>query len=781
MHPILRKLFTNTESDAFRLLQKQVDVSKSVQNSTSDNDNCDLTPDEYEQSGQLIPIDYGLSLRLAVQEHKQSEQKSPITEVDNISPLTELVNPELIDYYQKLIETLEAKTKVSKDHPEREFIDIEHETIAKEIEQWIGKLIKETEAKRGSNLAQGDIYELEALTWFHFDSLITSINVKSLKQDIDEFCKSSRFDELSVEDQKQEKAELVDDLIKRYPLKKDELEILVDLLTSKTDEKGLFEILRKIWNQYELGTKKGTISKIILNHLVSTGVLSTFPLLFQYGINFVTGGFVVGNPIGAYCDLKAQTKSAELMNHVEQKINERICKSLFFRRYEFTQETSLGKLFMVVENGKRSTINLLSESISQLVPQSAGIGTSFGCLLLINPILAGINFLSIPASLLIQRSYNKKISPIHRAQIKQGEKLATQLAELKAGMQEILTSSHIPEVATSFKDKMDEVDKLSLQKLIYQIKMRFAGYFIFKASSAASLGAGLVLYHLEQISEKAAFSNLFYAGSLSDPFKNLIDMYFTRFADYIRDIERMEEVLGEADTLDPPNGEKEKMRRPVSELASHDISIKDLRFKNILNGVNIDIHDGEFVTIVGPSGSGKTTLLRNISGLYEPENGSVTVGGIPINGIKKYGDESIYSIMSYCNQDPQIFQEMTLRENLMLWSNKKVDDAYLKQVLEELDLHKFTDKLDEKVNHFSGGEKVRVGVARTLIKGAKIMLLDEPTASLDSQASLEVRKILRRIHERYPETTIICVTHDEKLIEDSLVVGRSINLGNNSN
>jgi ABC-type transport system involved in cytochrome bd biosynthesis fused ATPase/permease subunit len=141
--------------------------------------------------------------------------------------------------------------------------------------------------------------------------------------------------------------------------------------------------------------------------------------------------------------------------------------------------------------------------------------------------------------------------------------------------------------------------------------------------------------------------------------------------------------------------------------------------------------------------------------------------------VKKYGRESLYSVMSYCNQNPQIFDGMTLRENLMLWSKKEVEDKEIKKVLIDLHLEKFVDKLDEEVKHLSGGEKVRIGVARTLIKGAKIMLLDEPTASLDSQAAAEVRKIIGEINGKYPDTTIICVSHDEELIKTSK---RSVNM-----
>jgi len=104
------------------------------------------------------------------------------------------------------------------------------------------------------------------------------------------------------------------------------------------------------------------------------------------------------------------------------------------------------------------------------------------------------------------------------------------------------------------------------------------------------------------------------------------------------------------------------------------------------------------------------------------------------------------------------------RENLNLWSQEKVPDEKIRQVLRDLHLDSFAGRLDEEVKNLSGGEKVRIGVARTLIKGAKIMLLDEPTASLDSQSGTEVRRIIKEISEKYPDTTIVCVSHDNELI-----------------
>jgi ABC-type transport system involved in cytochrome bd biosynthesis fused ATPase/permease subunit len=259
-----------------------------------------------------------------------------------------------------------------------------------------------------------------------------------------------------------------------------------------------------------------------------------------------------------------------------------------------------------------------------------------------------------------------------------------------------------------------------------------------------------------------------YSDRLNRPIRDLVNLYFNHFSRYIQDIERMDAVLGEYEKLDLPEGDKETERVSISELENFDISIAGLRFKNILRGLNLEIRQGEFVAISGASGAGKSTLLRNLVGLYRPDSGEIKIGGVSNERIKKYGPESIYTAMSYCNQSPQIFEDMTLRENILLWSkDETVDDERIKKVLTDLHLEKLISSLGEKTRNLSGGEKVRLGVARTLVKGAKIMLLDEPTSSLDSQAATEVRKVIAEIHEKYPDTTIICVSHDEKLIESS--------------
>lgn len=531
--------------------------------------------------------------------------------------------------------------------------------------------------------------------------------------------------------------------------------------------------------------RKGAVAKIMLNYFIAHTIHGITPYFFQYGIALPTVGLLTGNSVSAYFELMGEINEAKLMTDVRSKINKRISQSLIFNKYRFTQDRSLGEIIETLDRGKESTINLLSKSMSILLPQSAGIGAAFTGLMLINPLLGLINLASIPITFLIGKIYNRNVTPVNRDESKAKEKVANDLASVKDGVETILTSPHKQKIESSVNDKMDQLDKLTLKRLLYETKMRYAAYFTFSTTQLLSSIAALFLHWAGKISEGAVFSNVLYSEGVSDPFKDLINKLCTEFPRHRENIARMEKILGESDKLDLPDGEKEQKRIPVSQLKNLNICIKGLKFKNILNGVNLDIHEGDFVTIAGPSGIGKSTLLKNIVGLDQPDSGSIKIGGegksagINTTDIKKYGDGSIYSIMSYSNQKPYIFPEMTLRENIVFY-NECTDDESLKKLLEYLNMHKFTDMLGEKINHFSGGEAVRIGLARALYTKPKILLLDEPTQGLDSQYASEVRDILKKIHSE--GTTIICVTHDDELIKYTSALkrqgkGKSINLG----
>lgn len=768
------------ESYFFRPIKEEVEKNKETAEIKP------LTSSEHEGTEQkpMTLKDHWLSLRQSIQD-KLAIEKPTAEEQEKTKLLGELITPELMAKYKQILKNFNDKTKKSEEHPQREFININDEELSNNIESWIDNLVNEVRSKKEAGLNENDTEELEARCWLLFDSIGSVMNTKSLEKDIAYFYKDKTPDEGGEKEQEKQKSELIKDLQSRYQLDKIEVEILVDLVKSDNGQnenyspKILVETISRLWSEYKLGEKKGTIAKISLGYLLSRGVESFAPSLFQnimaqdkFNVAVFLEYFGL-NKISEFIDAKTDIELAKVMNEINHQINERITNSLFFQEFEFIHEKSLGEIFSTLERGKKSTEQILQDTISKFAPTLVGIGMSLAFLTKINPILGAIGIGSLPIMYKIAKKQNEKIWPMYEKEKREEEKIATRLSSVKSGFEEVKISPETSSIAHHVKEQMDTKDTLSTQRFIEEIKMRLKRMIPFDISTIVAAGMGGALQEVGKISGGAVLSNIIYSNQLNRPVQELVNLYFNEFSRYIQDIQRMDEILGAYEKLDLPEGEKEKDRVSVSELENFDISIKDLRYKNILHDVSLDIKQGEFLTIAGASGAGKSTLLRNLVGLYKSDGGEIEIGGVNNDKIKKYGKESIYSIMSYCNQNPQIFEGMTLRENLLLWSKEGTADEKIKKVLEDLHLDKFIGKLDEEVKNLSGGEKVRIGVARTLIKGAKIMLLDEPTASLDSQAATEVRKIISEISEKYSDTTIICVSHDEELIKSSK---RSVNM-----
>lgn len=171
----------------------------------------------------------------------------------------------------------------------------------------------------------------------------------------------------------------------------------------------------------------------------------------------------------------------------------------------------------------------------------------------------------------------------------------------------------------------------------------------------------------------------------------------------------------------------------------------------------LEIDDGEFLTLFGPSGAGKTTLLRMIAGLEKPDSGIIRVD-----------DEIWYDSTLHINLPPQkrsigfvfqdyaLFPTMSVYENLLFAASQKTQKSLIDELLELTELsnlaHRFPDTL-------SGGQKQRVALVRALVRQPKILLLDEPLSALDSPMRLKLQDELALIHARLGVTTLL-VSHD---------------------
>lgn len=186
--------------------------------------------------------------------------------------------------------------------------------------------------------------------------------------------------------------------------------------------------------------------------------------------------------------------------------------------------------------------------------------------------------------------------------------------------------------------------------------------------------------------------------------------------------------------------------------------VKKVYDKNlVINNINLEIKDKEFVVLVGASGCGKSTILRMIAGLEEITDGEIFIGDKKVNDIHPKDRDIAFVFQSYA-----LYPHMTVRENIafglkMRKVDKKTIDAKVEEVAKILDL---TDYLDRKPKQLSGGQRQRVALGRAIVRNPKVFLMDEPLSNLDAKLRSQMRSEIKKLHERL-QTTFIYVTHDQ--------------------
>lgn len=193
----------------------------------------------------------------------------------------------------------------------------------------------------------------------------------------------------------------------------------------------------------------------------------------------------------------------------------------------------------------------------------------------------------------------------------------------------------------------------------------------------------------------------------------------------------------------------------------------DKRFERnfILKGINLDVEEGEFVTVMGPSGAGKTTLLNIIGFLDDADEGEYYFNGDPVHGLsERRRTEYHKSHIGFVFQAYHLLDEMTVYENIeMPLLYRKVKRKNCKaMVADMLDRFNIVAKKDLFPAQLSGGQQQVVGVARALIGNPKLILADEPTGNLHSEQSEQIMELFQKLN-REENVTIIQVTHSEKM------------------
>jgi len=197
------------------------------------------------------------------------------------------------------------------------------------------------------------------------------------------------------------------------------------------------------------------------------------------------------------------------------------------------------------------------------------------------------------------------------------------------------------------------------------------------------------------------------------------------------------------------------------------ISIKGL-YKSfgdlhVLKGIDLDVHKGENVVVLGKSGTGKSVLIKILVGLLKPDAGVVQVLGKEVDKLNQKELDALRLHIGFAFQSSALYDSMNVRQNLefpLTMNFKNLSKAEIKDSVEEvLDAVGLIDKIDQMPSDLSGGQRKRIGIARTLILKPQIMLYDEPTSGLDPITCLEINELINEVQEKYNTSSII-ITHD---------------------
>lgn len=173
--------------------------------------------------------------------------------------------------------------------------------------------------------------------------------------------------------------------------------------------------------------------------------------------------------------------------------------------------------------------------------------------------------------------------------------------------------------------------------------------------------------------------------------------------------------------------------------------------------VQADLDTGSFTALVGPSGSGKTTLLRLLAGLEKPKQGKMLVNGeLWLDTDKRINLSPQERSIGYVFQDAALFPNMTVRENIRFAASHETA-TLVNQLILETGLEPF---INQKPAALSGGQRQRVALARALVRRPTLLLLDEPFAALDSEASHHLRQLLLKLHQDWGTTTLLVSHYD---------------------
>ncbi|MEY3369343.1 MAG: thiol reductant exporter subunit CydC [Cyanobacteriota bacterium] len=699
---------------------------------------------------------YGLGLRLLIQEHKNGKTSQQEPELETDPPnFRELLSENLTKELDEIISFIDQEAQ-SRSQGKKQALTLDDTAITEKIDAWTDKLI--TELNINNEVAKHDI---QGQVDFFFSSLLDQKNSENFVKEVQEFFKTNPK-------ASQERRNLIQDLSARYPIGPIQAKHLVDILEpDRLSLKQIRNALLYMAKEYRLLEKKGqmigTCSKFAAAAL--SGSLAGY-------LNQSAIGSLVGNTlmrIQASLNNNAELSQIDLLQEIGTTLNRRIADALLMTEYSEIDESKFAEIHTKLTLGRDASYELMSDFLSTFLPCGFGLVGALAGMTALHPLLGAVSLSSVPFIVKKTGNFMREFQDLQKEQSEATQQSTQGIMSITTSSDDAIQSPTPQIIANNLAKSLNGETSINMkgEKLSQSIRLSFESSFWNAMVLSSCIGAGL--WYRGDISELEVLASSSIAGRVQSPVLTMIGIS-NRFLRRLQQVQDMELLLQSGEKI---SLEQDAQKPGVDSLANHNLIINNLGFTGqdgteIIKGINLNIPQGSFMTITGESGGGKSTLLRCLLGLYKPSSGSITIGGKPRDELKQNGDNSVKALISSCRQAPTYLPHLSLRDNLLLYSSVPAEDTRIKEVLTQLGLEKFTGKLDEKLAKPSGGEKVRIGLARALLRNNgenKILVLDEATTGVDAKTEKEIIDCLKNLQKTKPDLTIIWVTHSKQVVD----------------